>query len=66
MSHRKPSSEAFAALRRATPRHLSSHLHPHRVIKDLHLRGKPQIVQPEVVDSKLLSGRPNRKLSPTA
>lgn len=38
----------------ATPRHLSSHLHPHKVNKDLHLRGKPQIVQPEVVDPRLL------------
>lgn len=40
--------------RLATPRHLSAHLHPHNVHKNLHLRGTPLIVRPEVVDPKLL------------
>ncbi|XP_064384876.1 cilia- and flagella-associated protein 107-like [Halichondria panicea] len=38
---------------RATPRHLSSHLHPHKIHKDLHFRGSPLTARPEVVDPRL-------------
>jgi len=54
LSFRPQPSDSTPLPHCATPRHLSSHLHPHKVNKDLHLRGKPQIVQPEVVDSRLL------------
>jgi len=35
----------------ATPRHLSTRLHPLKINKDLHLRGSPLIVKPEVIDT---------------
>ena len=37
---------------KSTARTLSSHLHPHNLIKCLHLRDTPFIVRPEVVDPK--------------
>lgn len=55
-------SQVTQATKMATPRYLSSHLHPHRVNKDLHLRGSPLIVKPEVVDPRLLE---KKKLSTT-
>ena len=50
--------------RNATPRHLSSHLHSHKVNKDLHLRGTPLIARSEVVDERYLQALPT-KLSAT-
>jgi hypothetical protein len=59
---RPPSLDDTTGTQRlATARHLSIHLHPHQVNKDLHLRGKPLIIKPEVVDPKLLE----KKLSAT-
>ena len=61
--YRPPSlEETTGTKRQATSRHLSIHLHPHQANKDLHLRGEPLIIKPEVVDPKLLQ----KKLSSTA
>ena len=44
--------------RYATPRHLSSHLHPHRGNGHLALRGLSQLMAPEIVDDRLLRLKP--------
>ncbi|CAI8040689.1 Uncharacterized protein C1orf158 homolog [Geodia barretti] len=41
--------------RYATPRHLSSHLHPHRGNAHLSLRGVSHLQAPETVDTRLLN-----------
>ena len=56
-----PSEEESSTKRHATARHLSVRLHPHSVNKNLHLRGKPLIIKPEVFDPELLP----KKLSAT-
>lgn len=49
-----PQGEGSQVHRHATPRHLSSHLHPHRGNAHLVLRGMPHLTSPETVSSHLL------------
>ncbi len=38
----------------ATPRHLSSNLHPHNIHKNLHFRGSPLTIRAEMIDPRYL------------
>eukprot|EP00731_Ephydatia_muelleri_P014341 Em0008g61a len=49
-NHTSLASEAHPL--KSTARNLSTHLHPHNLVKSLHLRDVPLIVRPEVVDPK--------------
>ncbi len=55
-THRSPPNDlpVNPTTKMATPRYLSSHLHPFKVHKDLHFRGSPLVGKPEVVDPRLL------------
>ena len=60
MGSRAPTAdgEGEQSPRYATPRHLSSHLHPHRGNGHLALRGLSQLMAPETVDDRLLRLKP--------
>lgn len=47
LSYNPHPTESFARQHYATPKSLSCHFHPHRVNKDLHLRGKQMNTAPE-------------------
>ena len=47
LSYIRHPKESFSFKHHATPRNLSSHFHPHRVNKDLHLRDHPSNSTPE-------------------
>ena len=56
--HEGSRDEKSQVRRYATPRHLSSHLHPHHGNSNLALRGVSHLPAPEVVDTRLVRHQP--------